>query len=181
VTSWSHVARRIRVPLGFAFVIVYFWLARPSLHSILIGGIIAAGGLGIRTLASGHVQKNEQLTMSGPYAYVRNPLYFGSILLAAGLAFAARNWWIAVCLVVMFLAIYLPVILAEEEFLRTKFPGYIEYALHVPRLLPRFSAFGKAKGSFSWELYVKHREYNAVLGTAAVIALLIVKLVWSPK
>ena len=83
--SWSQIARRIRVPLGFSFVAVYFWLAQPTLHSISVGALIAVAGLGIRTLASGHVQKNEQLTMSGPYAYVRNPLYFGSVVLAVGL------------------------------------------------------------------------------------------------
>ena len=179
--SWSRIARRIRVPLGFLFVVLYFWLARPSLHSILIGGLIAMAGLGIRTLASGHVQKNEQLTMSGPYAYVRNPLYFGSVILAAGLAVAGRNLWIAVCLVVMFLTIYLPVIWAEESFLRNRFPEYLDYSCHVPRLIPRFRAFGNAHGSFSWDLYRKHREYNAVLGTAAIIALLVLKLVWSLK
>jgi protein-S-isoprenylcysteine O-methyltransferase Ste14 len=178
VHSWSQIARRIRVPLGFSFVAVYFWLAQPTLHSISVGALIAVAGLGIRTLASGHVQKNEQLTMSGPYAYVRNPLYFGSVVLAVGLGLAARNWWIAACLFIMFVAIYLPVIWAEETFLRTRFPEYDEYSRQVPRLLPRFSAFGNARGSFSWDLYCKHREYNAVLGTAAIIAFLIAKLVW---
>jgi protein-S-isoprenylcysteine O-methyltransferase Ste14 len=157
---------------------VYFWLARPTLKSICLGAVIAATGLLIRTLASGHVQKNEQLTMSGPYAYVRNPLYFGSIVLGVGLAVAGSNWWIAVWLIVMFLAVYLPVIRAEEIFLQRKFPEYEEYVSRVPRLLPRSRAFGNAKGSFSWELYCKHREYNAVLGTAAIMAVLAAKLVW---
>ena len=89
-----------------------------------------------------------------------------------------RNWWIAACLFIMFVAIYLPVIWAEETFLRTRFPQYDEYSRQVPRLLPRFSAFGNARGSFSWDLYCMHREYNAVLGTAAIIAFLIAKLVW---
>jgi protein-S-isoprenylcysteine O-methyltransferase Ste14 len=178
VASWSQIARRIRVPSGFVFTGVYFWLARPTLKSICLGAVIAAIGLLIRTLASGHVQKNEQLTMSGPYAYVRNPLYFGSIVLGVGLAVAGNNWWIAVCLMVMFLAVYLPVIRAEESFLQARFPEYGEYVSRVPRLLPRFRAFGNAKGSFSWALYCKHREYNAVLGTAAILAVLAAKLVW---
>lgn len=181
MASWSQIARRIRVPSGFVFTVVYFWLARPTLKSICLGAMIAAIGLLIRTLASGHVQKNEQLTMSGPYAYVRNPLYFGSIVLGVGLAVAGSNWWIAVCLIVMFFAVYLPVIRAEEIFLQRKFPEYEEYASRVPRLLPRSRAFGKAKGSFSWELYRKHREYNAVLGTAAIMAVLAAKLVWWSK
>jgi protein-S-isoprenylcysteine O-methyltransferase Ste14 len=181
VPSWSQIARRIRVPIGFVFAIVYFWLAHPNVQSIAIGASIAASGLLIRTAASGHVQKNEQLTTSGPYAYVRNPLYFGSIVLAIGLATAGRNWWIAACLVVMFLVIYFPVILAEESFLQKTFPEYDEYSRHVPRLLPRFSAFGNRSGSFSWDLYRKHREYNALLGTVAVLAILAAKLVWWPR
>lgn len=176
--SWSRIARRIRVPVGFVFAIVYFWLARPSTKSIGVGAAVALVGLAIRTVASGHVQKNEQLTMSGPYAYIRNPLYFGSIILAAGLAVAARNWWIVLCLAVIFLAIYAPVIASEEAFLRAQFPEFEEYSRQVPRLRPRFTAFGNATGRFSWALYCKHREYNAVLGTVAVVAILVVKLIW---
>lgn len=178
MVSWSKIARRIRVPLGFVFTIAYFWLARPTYTSICLGAVIAASGLLIRTLASGQLQKNEQLTMSGPYAYVRNPLYFGSIVLAAGLSIAGRSWWIAFGVAAIFLAIYLPVIRDEESFLRQTFPGYREYARNVPRLLPRLRAFGNAAGSFSWELYWKHREYNAALGTVAILIVLAAKLIW---
>lgn len=176
--SWSRVARRIRVPAGFIFTVAYIWLARPTARSLVIGTVISALGLAVRTIASGHVQKNEQLTMSGPYAYLRNPLYFGSIVLAVGLTIAARSWWIAMCLVVMFVVIYLPVIWSEEAFLRASFPEFEEYSRHVPRLLPRFTAFGQAKGRFSWALYWKHREYNAVLGTGVMLLILATKLVW---
>lgn len=176
--SWSRLARRIRVPTGFVVTVAYFWLARPTARSIVIGTVVGAVGLFIRTVASGHVQKNEQLTMSGPYAYLRNPLYFGSIVLAAGLTIAARSWWIGLCLVVMFLAIYLPVIWSEEAFLRAKFPEFEEYSRHVPRLVPRVTPFGNARGRFSWALYWKHREYNAALGTAVMLLLLAAKLIW---
>src|SRR5581483_2233163 len=113
--------------------------------------------------ASGHVTKNEQLTTSGPYSHLRNPLYFGSILIGVGFAIAGRNWWIAGLMVAMFVVIYVPVIRSEEAFLRGKFPEFEEYARNVPRLFPRWSAYGSGQGSFSWDLYWKHREYNAVL------------------
>jgi protein-S-isoprenylcysteine O-methyltransferase Ste14 len=176
--SWSRVARRIRVPTGFVITVVYFWLARPTAKSLVFGAVISAVGLAVRTIASGHVQKNEQLTMSGPYAYLRNPLYFGSTVLAAGLTVAARSWWVAVYLIVMFLVIYLPVIWSEEAFLRATFPEFEEYSRHVPRLVPRFTAFGNAKGRFSWALYWKHREYNAVLGSVFMLLVLTAKLIW---
>ncbi|PYX82262.1 MAG: isoprenylcysteine carboxylmethyltransferase family protein [Acidobacteria bacterium] len=178
MASWSQIARRVRVPLGFGLAVLYFWLAQPTPGSIIAGGCVALVGLMLRGIASGHVTKNQQLTMSGPYAYVRNPLYLGSLVLAAGFAVAARSWVIVIAMAAIFQAVYLPVIRSEESFLRQQFPGFEEYCRHVPRLLPRFTAFGKACGTFSRELYWKHREYNAVLGAALMIAALVAKMRW---
>jgi protein-S-isoprenylcysteine O-methyltransferase Ste14 len=176
--TWTRIARRIRVPLGFAFTAIYFWLAKPTVTSMLIGCAFIIPGLALRALASGHVQKNEQLATTGPYGYTRNPLYLGSLILAVGFAISARNWWIGVGLIMIFLAIYVPVIQGEEAFLRERFPEFTEYARHVPRLLPRLSSLGNNRGSFSWDLYRKHREYNAALGSAAMMAVLAAKLLW---
>ena len=158
MASWAAIARRIRVPLGFAFAILYVWLAKPTAISILVSAAFVIPGLVLRALASGHVQKNEQLTTSGPYAYTRNPLYLGSLILAAGFALAARSWWIAVAMAVFFLAVYVPVIRAEEAFLRERFPQFADYARDVPRLLPRLTAGADGRGAFSWELYWRHRN-----------------------
>ena len=181
MSSWSHFARRVRVPLGFVFAALYLWLARPACKSLLLGLVLIIPGLLIRALASGHVQKNEQLTTTGPYAYTRNPLYLGSLVLALGFAVAARSWWIGAALLLMILAIYVPVIRAEEAFLRTRFPEFDEYARQVPQLLPRLTPFRHHSQSFSWELYWKHREYNAALGALAVLAALAAKLLWFPR
>jgi protein-S-isoprenylcysteine O-methyltransferase Ste14 len=178
VVEWSGIARRIRVPLGFAFAAFYLWIARPSWKSIAIGTLIAIPGIVLRALASGHVKKNEELTTAGPYAYTRNPLYLGSLTMAIGFALAARSIWVLIVIVLMFFVIYLPVIRSEEVFLRSTFPAFEEYARSVPRLLPRARAFSRAPGAFSRQLYWQHREYNASLGSAALIAALVVKLVW---
>jgi len=178
MASWSSIARKIRVPLGFAFAVLYVWLAKPTANSLLCGTVLVLLGLGIRALASGHVQKNEQLTTSGPYAYTRNPLYLGSLILACGFAVGARSWWVGLGIVVLFIAIYLPVIRSEEAFLRNKFPEFDEYAAQVPCLLPRLTPFRDRSGSFSSKLYWKHREYNALLGSAVVAAALVIKLIW---
>jgi len=103
------------------------------------------------------------------------------MILAAGFAMAARSLWIALILVILFLAIYLPVIRAEEEYLAQKFPEFAEYKSRVPRLLPWPSSLGKSEGSFSWDLFRKHREYNATLGSIAMMAALVVKLIWISK
>jgi protein-S-isoprenylcysteine O-methyltransferase Ste14 len=178
MAQWSKIARRIRVPLGFLFAVVYFWLARPIWLSITLGLIVVAPGLLVRALASGHVRKNESLAKSGPYAYTRNPLYLGSLLIGVGFAVAARSWWVGAALVLMFFAIYMPVIRDEEAFLRQKFPEFEEYARQVPRMLPRLTAGSNENGEsqFSLDLYLKHREWNALLGALAILATLIAKL-----
>lgn len=176
--GWSRVARRIRVPLGFVFAIFYWWRARPTWTFLLVGALIASLGIALRTVASGQVKKNQELTMTGPYAYVRNPLYLGSIILAAGFAVAARDIWVGIAMVAMFVLIYVPVIRGEETFLRKQFPGYDEYAQRVPSLLPRRLLFRQTIAGFSRELYWQHREYNALLGASAMLAALVIKILW---
>ena len=178
MAEWSRVAKRIRVPLGFVFAVLYFWLARPTWRFLALGTVLIVPGLLIRALASGHVRKNESLATSGPYAYTRNPLYLGSLLIGVGFAVAARSWWVGVALVVMFFAIYLPVIRAEEKFLREKFPEFEEYARGVPRMLPRIipASTSEDGGKFSIDLYLKHREWNALLGAIAMMAILVTKI-----
>jgi protein-S-isoprenylcysteine O-methyltransferase Ste14 len=175
--DWSRVARRIRVPLGFVFAVVYFWLAHPSWKFLGCGALGIVPGLAIRALASGHVRKNEALATTGPYAYTRNPLYLGSLLIGIGFAIAARSWWVGIILVAMFFAIYLPVIRGEEAFLRKEFPEFEEYAKQVPRMLPRLTPrVRNTGGGFSFDLYRKHREYNALLGSVAIFVALVVKI-----
>jgi protein-S-isoprenylcysteine O-methyltransferase Ste14 len=172
--SWSRVARRIRVPLGFGFAVVYLWLARPTLPLILAGSVIVVVGLAIRAIASGQLRKNETLATTGPYSYTRNPLYLGSILIGVGFATAARNIWIWIILGALFAAIYIPVIRSEESFLRAKFPDFALYASRVPRLLPRWSK-ESATSAFSSELYLRHREYNASIGAALMMLATLLK------
>ncbi len=179
--SWGRIATRMRVPLGFAFAAGYLWFARPAWPWIAGGSCFIAAGLAVRAAASGHIRKNRELTITGPYAYTRNPLYAGSILIAVGFAVAARNLWIALAAVAMFLVIYLPVIRAEEEYLRSTFAGYEQYSSRVPRFLPRLVPY-RAEGAdadaggYSSELYLKHREYNAALGSVLMMGALILKM-----
>lgn len=178
--QWNRIARRIRVPLGFLFAAVFLWLARPTPMFLALSLLLVIPGLLLRGFASGYVKKNAELTTTGPYAYTRNPLYLGSILIAVGFALAARSFWIALVLVALFLAIYLPVIRSEEQYLRSVFPGFDDYAARVPRLIPRLVPArqpGSEPGAFSPALYRKHREYNALIGAVSMYAALILKLV----
>ena len=179
MAEWPRIARRIRVPLGFVFAVLYFWLARPTWRFIALGAVLIVPGLLIRALASGHVRKNEALATSGPYAYTRNPLYLGSLLIGVGFAVASRSWWVGAALVVILLAIYLPVIHDEEAFLRGRFPEFEEYARQVPRMLPRIRPHSReSSGEFSLDLYLKHREYKAFIGAVLMTGALAMKLLF---
>jgi protein-S-isoprenylcysteine O-methyltransferase Ste14 len=173
---WQRVARRIRVPLGFLTAALYLfelWRREPRPAPIAWSLLLVLPGLWLRAYASGYVKKNRELTQTGPYAYTRNPLYLGSILIAAGFAIALLSWPVAVMLAAMFLIIYVPVISSEERFLRTTFPDFGDYCRRVPRLIPRLtpapvtSALTEvSSGKFSADLYLRHREYNSFIGAA---------------
>ncbi len=181
--SWQRVARRIRVPLGFLTAAVYvFEVARRAPHPAAIAWSLALvlPGLALRAAAAGTVKKDRELTVTGPYAYTRNPLYLGSALIASGFALALLSWPVALLLAAGFAGIYLPVIAAEERFLQAAFPEFESYRLRVPRFIPRLTAAKPHHGSdllavsqtatrdpasgFSFALYFKHREYNAAIG-----------------
>ncbi len=182
---WQKIARRIRVPLGFVTAAAYLYEgARHPLHPAAIAWslVLVLPGLTLRAAASGTVKKNRELTVTGPYAYTRNPLYLGSSLMAAGFAVALLSWPLALLLAVGFAIIYIPVIASEERFLRATFPTFDAYCRDVPRFIPRLTAANlkeidhlsptaapvtsDAPGGFSLGLYRKHREYNAAIGAA---------------
>lgn len=172
IARWQRLAQRIRVPLGFLTAALYlFELFRRAPHPAAVAWSLALvlPGLWLRAYASGYVKKNRELTVTGPYAHTRNPLYLGSMLIAAGFALALLSWPVALVLALGFAAIYVPVIASEERFLRATFPGFDDYCQRVPRIIPRFSAAvppGTETGSFSLALYLRHREYNAAIGAS---------------
>src|SRR5271167_2638497 len=92
--GWRTIARRIRVPLGFVFAVLFLWLARPSWLSLACSLSVVVPGIWLRAYASGYVRKNAELAVAGPYAHTRNPLYLGSMLIAFGFAGASRSGWI---------------------------------------------------------------------------------------
>jgi hypothetical protein len=152
---------------------LYLWQLyqkAPEGRWIAVSLLLVLPGLWLRSYAAGYVKKNRELTQTGPYAHTRNPLYLGSMLMAAGFALALMSLPFAITLVVGFVAIYVPVIASEERFLRGTFADFEDYCRRVPRLIPRITAAkapesgGGEAGSFSFALYRKHREYNSAIG-----------------
>ena len=170
---------RWRVRLGYLLAIVVLWLARPSLSSIGLGALVGAVGLAIRACAAGYLHKQQILTVTGPYAHTRNPLYFGSSILMIGAAVAMNSWWVAALLVVYFALVYSLVMRREEMELRHQHGAAFDaYAAAVPLFFPRISAGASATRnegvSFSWKQYQKNHEYRAAIGFVLLLVGLLV-------
>jgi protein-S-isoprenylcysteine O-methyltransferase Ste14 len=163
---YADFVARLRVPCGFLLVAAFAWFSHPDVRSMVYGLPVSLMGLALRAWAAGHLAKNQALAAGGPYAYTRNPLYLGTLLVAAGLAIASRSIGLGGLFAAVFVCIYLPVIQLEEQHLRRLFPEYAAYAARVPALFPRMTPAGD-RGAFRWTLYVRNREYQAALGFLA--------------
>jgi len=168
---------RWRVRLGYPVAIIVLALARPVPSSISCGALVGAVGLLIRSHAAGYLHKQEVLTVTGPYSYTRNPLYFGSAILTLGVAIATCSWLSAIILCSYFALFYSIVMRREEQELRLQHgAAFKQYAQAVPLFLPQFAPakLGVASaGSFSFAQYKKNREYRAAIGFLLVLIVLV--------
>lgn len=171
--------QRWRVPLGFAVGAVFLVLARPRFLSLAIGGVIALIGVGLRAWASGHLRKNDALAMSGPYAHTRNPLYLGSFIIGVGFTIAAGRWYLGLIFVAFFFVIYVPVMRVESKVVAELFGERFEtYARAVPLFVPRVTGYKDTDSTgtgFDGSLYLRYREYQALLGLVFAWILLALK------
>lgn len=166
---------KLRVVGGFIMVAAFLWFSAPTLESLAVGLPVALIGVAFRAWAAGHLEKNMQLATGGPYRFVRNPLYIGTLTTAAGFAIASRRWELGLLFAVVFIAVYLPVIELEEQHLRKLFPNYTTYADRVPMLLPRIPPIESTR-RFRWAIYRKNEEFQAGLGFLAGVGLLVWKV-----
>ena len=179
--SYSALARKIRLPLGFLLAALYLVFARPTPLTLIVGGMIALIGLLIRGWAAGHIMKADRLAVTGPYAHTRNPLYFGSFLIAAGFAIAG-HWSLLIVVIAFFGFIYIPTMEREKAHIRGRFPeGYAEYEANVPAFFPRPAPWrGPVRPAvaqrFDPQLYMRHGEWRAALGYVAAMTWLVLRL-----
>lgn len=174
---YADAVQRWRVPSGIALAAAFVLLADPVPPTLFMGLPFCLLGLALRAWAAGHLQKDETLTTSGPYAFVRNPLYLGSLIAALGCVIAAARAELALLAGAYFLLVYLPVVEQEEQHLRKLFPAFEDYARRVRAFLPTLPRRMPPQ-TFSWRLYLRNREQRALYGLAAVYAFLVVKLLW---
>lgn len=174
----SRLAARLRLPLGFVLGGLYLAFARPTREALLIGGVVAFAGLLVRAWAAGHIIKNDRLATTGPYAHTRNPLYFGSFLIASGFAIAA-HWALLAVVIVFWFLIYGPTIQRERDKILAMFPdSYPAFEQHVPAFVPRLTPWrgGGEATPFSPALYMRHGEWRAALGYLGAMTWLVLRL-----
>jgi protein-S-isoprenylcysteine O-methyltransferase Ste14 len=171
---------RWRVRLGYPLAIAVLFFARPQPRSILYGALVGLVGLGLRAWAAGYLHKQEVLTVTGPYAYSRNPLYLGSAVLALGVAIATRSWISTLLLGVYFTLVYSVVMRREENELRSRYAADFErYAAAVPLFFPRLSPAKLSdisSAAFSPTQYKKNHEWQAAVGF--LLLLIVLVLIW---
>jgi len=176
IRNWNVVAQRIRVPAGTLLGVIFLLLMRPSGSSLWLGGSIAACGAGIRTWAAGHIDKGRMLARTGPYAFTRNPLYFGSLVMAVGVIVAGRVYWLLLPFVLFYLTVYYPVMRAEEQELLVGYgQEFRDYAGKVPLFFPKFTATEASASRFLWSRVLQNREHRALGGLFLTEAFLILR------
>ena len=171
VSAWLIRVARLRVTVGFGVAAAAFWLARPSWLSVGVGAAVALVGESLRVWAAGHLEKGKEVTTSGPYRWMRHPLYVGSSLLGVGFAVASRHP-VATALVVVYLAGSLSVaVRLEEATLRAKFGDvYDRYTV------------GTAEGThrpYSLDRARRNGEVQTTLGVLAALAILAMKVLFA--
>jgi protein-S-isoprenylcysteine O-methyltransferase Ste14 len=163
---------RLRVPLGFVCAAVAFWLARPTPRSLVLGMSVAAIGEVIRVWAAGHIDKGREVTRSGPYRYLRHPLYAGSTIMGLGFMIAARSLPAAIVVSVYLVVALVSAARAEEAVLDARFGG--EYAAYREgRATPSDRPFSLAR-------VIANREYRAVIGLVVACGLLYLRSWFGP-
>lgn len=154
------MARR-RTLLLVAMPIAGVLVAEPRPAPYLVGLASVAVGQAVRFWAAGHIVKAAEVTTSGPYAYVRNPLYLGSLWITLGWGAMSGRWAVAAALLAVFALTHALAIRSEERYLGKRFGEEFDaYRRQVPRLLPRLArragpppkhpGTGGRAGDYSW-------------------------------
>jgi protein-S-isoprenylcysteine O-methyltransferase Ste14 len=169
--------RRILI-FGLALLLVIF--AKPDLPGMIVGIILVLFGEGIRIWAAGHLQKNEVLTVSGPYAYVKNPLYIGSILITTGFCILAGNIYLLAASTFMFCFHYIPYKKrVEGERLRNIFGSrFDDYDQKVPDYIPRWTPYSKEKNPWRLDNLIENSEEGILMIVIAGILVILSRPYW---
>lgn len=173
--------RSLRIPIGFLGGLLFLWRAKPTPAGFVIGTALIVLGEAIRFISHGTLRKNKGvISQKGIYAYTRNPLYIGSFLIGIGACVMGMDLLFTVLFLVFFIPLYSHVIIREERFLALQFgEEYIRYRDIVPRIIPRRLDVREVMRETSSTLAFRNREGKTMIGIAAVLIIMIVKMLYS--
>lgn len=172
--------RTQRLKWAWFLLLPFLLLSQPTPKALLLGGALSLVGLLLRGLAAGSILKDQLLATSGVYAWVRHPLYAGSLLVGGGLSLASGAWWIPLVFLFLFLGVYGLTLSAEEKRLEIRFgEEYLVYRRRVGAFFPNFRSHrgGAVEPLFRSHLYLRNKEWQAALGVASAFLLLWLRMV----
>ena len=164
--------RRIPIFIGTLLLVIF---AKPHFSGIVIGLVLIGMGEFIRIWAAGHLQKNEILTVTGPYAYVKNPLYIGTILITTGFCILADNIYLLAASTFIFCFHYIPYKKKVEGDRLKKIFGsrFEDYDQKVPEYIPRLTSYSNEKASWRFRYFIENSEEGILLILVAGILLIL--------
>lgn len=171
---------RLRLRLGAIFPLLCLILSRFELPLFIVGLVFLFLGVSLRLSSSGFILKDGELSVGGPYAFCRNPLYLGTILIQVGFGFLAGSISLAIIGFIIFVYVYLLVIALEEKWLLARFgSAYEEFLRSSPRLFPTPKSFPKilSLAGFKWERFFQNRELKNATVVVLALALFLLKYI----
>lgn len=175
--SWNAMKRKVTAKTIPVYLLAagLIWLAHPRLQWFVVGLVVVLAGQAVRLWAAGHLYKNARVTTSGPYAYVKNPLYLGTLLIMVGFCVMASNYILLAVGMAVFIVYYAPFKQRREsDRLRERFgEEWVRYDREVPGYLPRLVPYpGRERRPWQWDAVIRNDEHGTALAVAAGIALL---------
>ncbi len=179
---------RSYTPLPFLFLMIVY--SNPNIYSMLIGFVFVLLGEFIRIWANSWAGSETRTTggvggtfliISGPYAYVRNPLYLGNVIIYFGLGIMSNAVfpYLQIIALIYFFFQYYEIVKVEENFLMQKFgDDYKDYCQKVNRFIPKLKKFKNSnveQPEFSWKKGLQS-EYRSIQASISVIVILV--LIW---
>ena len=174
----SKNPKKLRLFIAWPLALLYLWLFKATPTSLAIGILFIILGELIRLWAAGTIIKTKELTISGPYAFTRNPLYIGSFSIGVGFLILGQTYWLFIPLLLLFFLIYQDTVQKEEESLKEHFGNpFLYYMSHVPKFIPHLTPFRDSHFQ-SWPFSLKRCYDNGELRTLAVISFALAGLLY---
>lgn len=163
----------------YLLTLLLIFFAHPTLSSFLVGLILIVPGEALRIWACGHLKKNKEVTTTGPYAYVKNPLYLGTLFIMTGFCIMTRNYYIMGLGIAIFLIYYIPFKKkAESDRLQQIFgETWSQYDKNVPDYIPNIYPYTrKSPHKWNFTLVKENSEFGTLFSTLAGVLIFIIHI-----